>query len=201
MTTTRLFHQKKTLKKRVQTSGKLNPPTDATASQDLLWDDTVTFGDNLPDWRDRIKNGRNATTSMTGFRFGAHVTTGEISASTNDLNRSTRTHSGQIMANNVSTSLPSAAGATVVTEATTNAAIKFVKQYRQKTTNWGGAGEFLGTIVQTARLIRDPVILLRKGVDNLYVDLLRAIKKSGGVGIPAALLKERQRKADRKSVV
>jgi len=196
MTITRFEHQGKPISKNVQTGTlKTGPFADQTAKQTILWDDTVSFGENLPDWRAAIKEGRNATTSMTGFRYGAHLSYGRVGNVVNDLNQSYRRHDGQLMVNNGVATIPGACAAATVNRATTEAAIKFVKHYRQKTTNWGGAGEFLGTIVQTARLIRDPVMSLRKGVDGLYADLIKALNRAGGVGIPKALLKRRRREA------
>lgn len=160
--------------------------TIGTVVKDDTW--SVTYGTNLLDWRARIAEGRNASTSLLGTRTLRYGRVGSISEKQAS---GTVQLDGVLMLNHLADVQP-ACGASTISKATTDAAIQFTKHYRRNTEQWR-SGEFLGTLVQTARLVHDPALLLRKGISGLYTDVIRAMKRLGGTGIPLALLRRRQR--------
>jgi len=184
----------KTLQKHLwtlaKTDNRVYPATHtslATAVNDV-W--SVTYGNNLPDWKARIREGRNASTLLQGTRTLRYVSSG-----TARMKQASGTvyFDGPLMAQHCVDNGVACSSATI-SKATTDAAVAFTKHFRKNTEQWR-SGEFLGTIVQTARLVHEPALLLRRGIDGLYHDVLKALRKAGGVGIPAALLRRRQREA------
>lgn len=165
------------------------PPVVTSVSKNDTW--SVSYGDNLPDWKARIAEGRNASTLLLGTRTLRYGKVGSAKYYQHGLGPCTI--DGVLLHQNLADTVP-ACGAATVSRATTDAAVQFTKHFRKNTEQWR-SGEFLGTLVQTARLVHEPALLLRKGITGLYSDLIRAVKRAGGTGIPLALLRRRQREA------
>lgn len=161
-----------------------------TTVKDIFVNDSVTYGDNLPDWKARIRNGQDCTTSLNGTRTSVSITPG-IAVRQQlafDVREETVGHLAQLRVNPT----PGVADASIVNQATTSAAVAFSRNFRNNTRNWQ-SGVFFGEIAETAALLANPVRHLRGSVDSLYRDLTREIRRLGGLGLPRALLNKRRR--------
>lgn len=134
------------------------------------WTNTVTHGDNLPGWRDLLRTGGNATTSLTGNKVKAHLTNGNarFTQAANYFETLTGT---QLVNMSVPTQDPSEMD---YAKAEAAALGKFHQKMRQVRTTFEG-GVFLGELGQTLQMIRNPARGLRKLVDD-WRDIAQAIR-------------------------
>jgi hypothetical protein len=149
----------------------------------LSWTDTVTFGDNIPGWRQRLRDGLSATTSMTGVRVSAQYTPGAGTYRT--LNQwgeiGTMEGTGNF---EIDLSIPSGDPASIDTGKSDNEALgRFNSRIRDRITAFQG-GVFLGELGQTIQTIRNPARGLRSAADDA-VRVLRRIRSSGFSGVTA----------------
>jgi hypothetical protein len=136
------------------------------------WTDSVTFGDNIPEWRRYLREGVNATTSMLGTKNHLRITPGiyrvrrtsfyppiEISEATGYLR--------------LAIDLPVGDPASVSVSKADNLALsKFAQKLSLVNTSIQG-GVVLGELRQTLQLIRNPAQGLRRLVDDWGVTARR----------------------------
>lgn len=135
------------------------------------WVDTVTYGDNLPDWKTRMKTGRNATTSLSGIKHEYYRRPGsyyalyrEPPAAISYYRRSG--YSRWVLMSTI----PNSNGtlATTSLNRAKNALVpKILSKQRQMQ-----LGVSLGELPETIRMIKSPARALRVAVDR-YIDTLK----------------------------
>lgn len=156
-------------------AGVFVPADSGTVSQNAIINtgDTITYSANLPDWKDRIKRGEDATTTYSGVqRTGQHGygqchklwTAGFFKGSTDTV-------TGDIYAGLQYPVDLSFVPSDAVAPAVSKAYVDFAKDYRRKSQSFS-SGVFCGELLSTARLLASPVKRLRGEVSNLY-QLLR----------------------------
>lgn len=146
------------------TTSVIQPPSYSTAK----WTNSVTFGDNIKGWRNNLREGLSATTSMTGTMIEARLTNGSLEVSRPDLagfptriNRNVLTGSLGL-----DPTPPSGNPANIdVSKANTQALGKFNRRILEVHTAFNG-GVFLGELGQTLRTIRNPAKGLRGLADD-----------------------------------
>lgn len=135
------------------------------------WTNTVTYGDNIPGWREALRDGRDATTSLTGSRVVAQFTPGYAFASRPKIGTGTQIYKTEWLGRlGVNFQVPSGDPSNIdETKANSLALGKFGQRIREVNTAFEG-GVFLGELAQTLKTIRNPA----KGLRNL-VDQWRAV--------------------------
>lgn len=146
---------------------------------DNSWVDTVTFGDNLKGWRDLLRRGLSATTSMTGSRIEARYTPGSARfEAENPSFISTSIDTVVLTGNMRATTFPTGDPASIsATKADAEAMGKFLRKIRERQAAFQG-GVFLGELAQTLAMIRNPARGLRGLVDETK-DVLSNIRRLG----------------------
>lgn len=148
-------------------------PTPSEVSFDYT--NSVSSGGPVPQWREKIKVGEDATTLLQGVRYTMrkYKTVTSVVEQTNGVRYSCV---GYPTAGDLPY-FPSPLYSPT-TKAQTEAEQNFAKSYR-KITRKAQGGNFLAEIVDTARLLRNPV----KGMFDLTKDFTRALRR--GKGLPA----------------
>lgn len=148
------------------------PPT---VSQEV-WYDTKT-GIDLPNWRERIRQGRNATTtySVIGKRkwtidFEAEAITTRSDGRT--YIRGFRGHHQSLPWDNLGN--PALRSALLADQL---ARQRFVSKYREARTAFE-SGVFFGELMETVRMIRRPAQALRGGINDYYRTVKKRLRKS-----------------------
>lgn len=155
------------------TSTDFGLPNGIKPSQSYLgpvvsWDDTVSYGDGYPDWKQRIKEVRNATTTLVGSRSVLRLRPFEYTYSVPEY----RYHvSGTTRYNGV----PSSVSTSLEAQALAECKQKFAAKARDKLRTFGG-GVAAAELYETVRMLASPTKRLRKEVDSLLQQLLQ-IKK------------------------
>lgn len=144
----------------------LLPLSDSSSVQ--KWTDTVTFGDNIPDWRESLAAGRDTTTGMTVEGRSLTIRRGRLIAiyrGPPGNPATTPNYWAQSGDFNLSTSF-SSTNPTSISDASANARAlgKFVSRAREVNTAFQG-GVFLGELAKTIHGIRHPAKGLRDTVD------------------------------------
>jgi hypothetical protein len=141
-----------------------------------VFDDTVAYGDNLPDWKQRLREARSATTSLVGVRTTLSGWPLEYMYTDNGIViRITGKHSYLGVPTNID--------GTLVDKATAIAKQKFAQKARSKITTWQGgvaAGEFREAVKQLAsptRRLRNETLNLLDTLLGLRKGRLRPTKK------------------------
>jgi hypothetical protein len=138
------------------------------------WTNDVTYGDNFPDWRERIREFRSATTSLAGNRIV--VSCRPIEYGYTDPN-----HGGvrfKISGTFVPFSPPATINGVLESQVAATALQKFSSKARQKITTFQGgvsAGEFNETVKQLA----SPTKRLRHEVGSLLHTMLTLRRRIG----------------------
>lgn len=152
-------------------------------SREIVATDTVSTGPNLHDWFQRIVDGRDATTSLTGTRYSYRSGIAEWRA---DSASPTVTENyfvqGDIWKNELSP--PTTYDGALAAKALSECQIKFTKKVRSRTQGWAG-GVFAGELVTTARMLASPARALHETLPDLVrrakflrKDSIRASTKS-----------------------
>lgn len=146
--------------------------------------DTVTKGENYTNWKQRIKNGSQCTTTLSGRKYRARyshvVATGQF-----------KFNPGQSGANNTVVAgfysgviplLPRTAPFTVSNASSVDdsAKVKFVRACNRERRSFQG-GVFLGELTEALHLIRSPARTFRKGLDAYLTDLKKGRGKLKGL--------------------
>jgi hypothetical protein len=137
----------------------------------LKWTDTVTYGESLPDWRQALREGSDATTSLSGSR--SEVTLKSASLKYENLVGS---NSFYILIGGfyyLTVAIPGGNPATLdATNTDAFALSKFAqKVYNAQTALQGGV--VLGELRQTLQMLRNPAQGLRRLVDDQRGILMR----------------------------
>lgn len=129
-------------------------------------DDTVTYGDNVSNWRQRIAQGKAATTTLVGERkswqrglnrrrLWQHFT----------LPNGYTYESWWFHDNGLSSIQTSAPSSALISKVNSQASQKFYKQVEEVYNAFQG-GVFLGELGESLRMIRSPAKALRQGIDK-----------------------------------
>lgn len=155
--------------------------TPHTAEARVGYVNTRYTGANRLDFRQRIAEGKDATTSLIGVRYTSKTAKGVYAGHQTLAPKFKYLMQGDLLANHISTYMPlSPASTSVVSKAKSSAQIKFAKEYKKQTEQNFAGGVFCGQLLQTIRELSRPAQGLRHGVRALYVDM-------------RALYRERQR--------
>jgi len=132
------------------------------------WTDTVTFGDNIPGWREALRDGKDATTSMDGSEIVVRYTPGLARferPKTSDT--SPLIYLSVVTGNHNINMLAPSGDPSNIDEAKADAQAlgKFVRRIADVNTAFQG-GVFLGELRQTLQTIKNPAKGLRDLVDN-----------------------------------
>jgi len=146
------------------TTDVLQSPSYSTAK----WTNSVTTGDNIPGWRELLRQGYDATTSLVGERSEAHLISGRLYVSIpKNLGIPWQIRSNLVVGSmNIGSALPTVILANV---STSEADAKALARFNQRITNSRTAiqgGVVLGELGQTLRMIRNPAQGLRRLVDD-----------------------------------
>lgn len=145
------------------------------ASASSTWTNTVTHGDNIPGWRQKLRDGIDATTSLSGDRITAHITNGHHRVSYLFNNKVWYDEASGF--NNISITVPGANPTNLSTaKANAEALGKFNQSIRNVFTAFEG-GVFAGELAQTLRMIRNPAQGIRRLADE-FADIARAIRRA-----------------------
>lgn len=149
------------------------------------WTDTVTFGDNIPGWRDLLRSGQSATTSMVGSRIKFRYTPGHGKWVNPKGGHPNAIYSvEQIGAHGINMSVALGNPGLISTaKADAEALGRFNRRVREKLTAFQG-GVFLGELRQTLQTIRNPARGLRNAADD-FLSVARRIRKGGLSGATA----------------
>lgn len=138
----------------------------------LTWNNSVTYGDNIPGWRKLIREGQNATTSLLGTATkatmvrGSHYVFRDPKWVISSGSPVASAYSSGLLG--LSPSLPSGNPNDISDVTANNVALaKFVKKLDSVNTAFHG-GVFLGELSQTLHGIRNPAYGLRKLVDRFW---------------------------------
>lgn len=147
----------------------------------LTWVNSVTHGDNVPGWRQKLREGSDATTSLTGTRISARFTPGEaIGYWKQSFGGYTYRSLGTC---GLSPQLPSGNPGTLsYSKADAEALGKFNRRIREKRTAFEG-GVFLGELGQTLSMIRRPA----RGLRTLTDEFLHAARRVRALGLRGAV--------------
>jgi hypothetical protein len=143
------------------------------------WFDTVTFGENIKGWRELLRDGQSATTTMSGSKIVAKYTPGygRFEISKQGLLPTSFYLVEEFGSHRLTSSLPGNPSGLSETKANAEAMGKFLRKYREKITAFQG-GVFLGELAQTLAMIRNPAKGLRGLVDESR-DVLSNIRRLG----------------------
>jgi hypothetical protein len=145
--------------------------TTAQSSFTQKWTDSVTYGDNIPGWRELIRRGANATTSLNGSRITyrykpgsfRHIATPAFVAAADPTAFVLYEAEGLL---SLSPDAPTGNPALLSDTKANNAALSsFVRKLEAVNTSFHG-GVFLGELTQTLHGIRNPALGLRRLVDT-----------------------------------
>jgi len=132
------------------------------------WIDSVTFGDNIPDWRKNLRDGTDATTSMDGSQIVARYSPGysrywrpktSLTSPLIYLSEVSGSHQINMVA-------PTGDPAGIDSSKSNSQALgKFARRISEVNMAFNG-GVFLGELTQTLQTIKNPAKGLRNLVDN-----------------------------------
>jgi hypothetical protein len=171
----------------------------STSVSTAKWINTVTYGDNLRDWRDLLQRGDDATTSLSGTRVDARFTPGYLKVSQpktgNAFGINFYEVSGTHLVNFV---VPSGDPSTIDSAKADNLALgKFARRITDINNAIKG-GIVLGELAQTLHTIRNPARGLRRLVDDwgYTAKRIRASRTSGVRSLPYRIKTIRENLAD-----
>lgn len=173
---TRTFIRKYRLSRVTQYKNANSPSSDYTRSETTessAYADQRVTESQVKDWRRRLRESKDATTTLFGTRFTYRKGIGERLSITNDNKLIVRT-SGEILSD---LTFPSTGvNVTLVDQATSRAQIAFSKKVRTRTQSWAG-GVFVGELLETAKMLANPVKRLRYEVSVVAKKVAEIAKK------------------------
>lgn len=133
------------------------------------WADSVTHGDNIPGWRDKIRRGEDATTSLTGTRLSVDYVPGfvDVQRPKTGLNDDDLVRSKVNGSMNFVMTPPTGNPDTISITKANNAALRGFSQKVLRVNTAIQGGVVLGEIRQTLYGIRNPASGLRRLVTDL----------------------------------
>jgi hypothetical protein len=149
----------------------INPGPPAVST--VKWTDSITYGDNIPDWKEALRDGRNATTSMDGRKGEVRVKSGAwtFRHKNPNVNLYIKTRGTHGLYHGI----PGGDPASISVGSADNLALG---KFQQKLSLVNAAiqgGVVIGELRQTLQTIRNPALGLRRLVDD-GLDVLRAIR-------------------------
>jgi ribosomal protein S14 len=156
------------------------------SSGTITWTDSVTYGDNIPGWRQKLRDGEDATTSLAGTKVTAKLTTGRATARWKTASSYLDVVDGHML---MDMSVPSGDPSSMdYSKADSIALGRFAQRIIAENTAFQG-GIFVGELLQTLRMIRSPAKALRGLVDDWR---FAAVKLRRGFNfLPVALRRKR----------
>lgn len=162
--------------KRTRASGAIAENSNSPTA--FSWVDTVTRGDNISGWRQRLRDGLSATTSLSGSEVEAKYTPGYGRFELVKNGLSTQIYLSEVTGSNgVSLAIPSDPSSISDAKSNSEAMGRFLRSARKVETAFQG-GVFLGELGQTLSMIRNPLKSFRDLVDDGF-DLLRKVRTKG----------------------
>lgn len=139
------------------------------------WVDSVTKGDNIPDWRRRIALVRSATTGLSGERKEVKIRGGYFSYTQFDIPSQTFI---ETFRHGLMGYLPTFPVASSLSETKANnaALVSFVKRAQAVTNSFQGSVA-VGELGETLRMIKNPAQGFRRGLDD-YLDTVKKRARS-----------------------
>lgn len=129
-------------------------------------------GVSLPDWRDKIRRGENATTPFSGVKRFIAPQNGDVTSfRPNGANFSQVRSTGPVGLEVP----PEYNGST--TSADNQALRGIYRKIRETRTQFQG-GVFLGEMRETIRMLKSPLVALRQGVTNYFSDLNKKVPRT-----------------------
>lgn len=159
----------------------------------LAYTESVTYGPNFKDYKQRIAEGRPCTTELDGVKYLRYKEVSELDSRWLGKPAATQfdfKEYGTIAGTTFRPLSTANLRGSLVGDARSKAQIAFTKQARKRTQGWAG-GVFAGELVEAARLLRNPAKALRRATDELLRDCLMKKQKYGSA---AALARKNGRK-------
>lgn len=149
------------------------------------WTDSVTFGENIKGWRQNLRDGLPATTSMSGSKVTFRYTPGRGKWTLVKTANPLATHFIEVSGNLVIDMTIPSSNPTLISSAKSDpeALAKFNQRIRDKITAFQGA-TFLGELASTLRTIKNPARGLRTSADD-FLTVARRLRKEGLRGVTA----------------
>jgi len=165
---------------------KLENPSAYDLDTTVSWVDSVTFGENFEDWRQRLRDGLATTTSMSGSLQTLQVNNGVLTWTTNSQPLPTSIVRGEIVGSfRLTTTSPGDPSTISSSAANAEALGRFVRRIYDVQHSYQG-GAFVRALGQTLQTIRNPARGLRRLVDDW---LVRARRIRGQRGLPSPIRK------------
>lgn len=156
-------------------AGSIIAPT-GDVNRTLTWENYVTTGPNYRNWKERIKNGMQATTSLDAFRRTLYVSpSGYYNACYTSSTAGGRIITGTcaiLDASFVSSVGVNAFDAALKAKAINQGRQNFTKSYRRAATQWQ-SGTFVGELAETVRFLKSPL----KSLEKRTIDLGKGLKQ------------------------
>lgn len=146
------------------------------------WTNTATFGENLKGWRQLLRDGQSATTSLSGSKATVRVQTGKLEFTSN-FGVERRASLGGIIGN-LSVQPPASPAALNETKANAEALGRFATKVVSARSAIQG-GVVVGELGQTLRMIKNPARGLRRLVDD-WLGVARRLRSARRIGSLAA---------------
>lgn len=174
------FHSSQSKQSHIYTTIPGNVSTEfGPGPSTVTWTDSVTYGDNIPDWQQKLRNGENATTTMNGSRKECRVKSGAMVFRLKTPNPphyiTVRGHM------KLYHGIPGGNPSTIGTANADNLALaKFAQKLNLINTAIQG-GVVIGELRQTLQTVRNPALGLRRLVDDGLLNLrsIRAARRLG----------------------
>lgn len=162
--------------------------TDKQFPYSSVWSNSVTYGTNVPNWRQRLKDGLPATTTLVGTRSTVRVEPGLFRYRINSAT-GTALKDG-VATGNMELSIDPAGNPSNVdtTKADSEALGKFAKRILKAHTTFQG-GVFIGELGQTLRMIKNPALGLRRLVTDFH-ELAKRIRATRRIGNLASHIRQ-----------
>lgn len=162
----------------VSTRGS-NASSTTTAAYDG-WLDTVTYGDNWPNWKQRLAKSLDCTTSLNGTRFKVEANPGLVKS---EFDNKSPSCVGGITWHKTEghydpryyATVPKTVQSATISAATNKALSKLVTGIYEAQTTFAG-GVALGELGETLRMIRRPAKALLQSVDRYISNLKKGYK-------------------------
>lgn len=142
------------------------------------WTDTRSGSDN-PYWRHQVATRQNATTNFSASRRSLYAPTFQSfmewkQGPNKNIRRAYMNGSYQGLM------IPTNPLLLTLNDVDLRARQKFVSVYREKRTAFQG-GVFLGELMQTVRMIKNPAQALRRGIDDYYRDVKKRSRRKKSI--------------------
>lgn len=159
------------------------------------WVNSVSYGENIPGWRQLLREGRDATTSLSGTSMVAQVVPGRLDVKIPIIgipSRYYRRTSTGILGNTTGLPLGDPSSLDITTANAQALGRLHQRIFESRTAVMGGV--ILGELGQTIRMFRNPAQGLRREVDN-WLEIARRLRRKG-TGSPSGIATTTRNLAD-----